>query len=173
MDSIGFDAAQEEDQSQVCIQQAGANPHQLAPAEAAGKELEDQKQPGHGEKGYRNLLQVGGEGLYKVPGGPGGGEHVGDDAPPDAQGRRDEEKDHALPHGDHGHIHTQGKQSHAEDQQKGPEQEQDQRARVQGGDGDGQQKDDGGDGENRGHGLLRLFHLLLIEVQWTSPLSIE
>ena len=78
---------------------------------------------------------------------------------------------HAVAHGNHRHIHSQGEQPHAPHQQNGAKQKQHQRTGVQGSDGDRQQKNDGGDGKHRGHGLLYLFHKLFVKAQGHQLLS--
>ena len=50
------DAAQKENQAQICIQQAGDDSDQLAPLKPPGEELKDQKQPGHRQEGHGHLL---------------------------------------------------------------------------------------------------------------------
>ena len=44
---------------QICIQQAGDNPNQLAPLKPAGEKLKDQKQPGHRQGGHIMSLGLG------------------------------------------------------------------------------------------------------------------
>ena len=80
---------------------------------------------------------------------------------------------HPLPHGDHGHVHPQGEQPHAPNQQDGPKEEQHQGARVQGGDGDGQQKNNGSYREHRGHRLPDLFHQMSVDSHGLRSLFYE
>ena len=62
-----------------------------------------------------------------------------------------------VAHGDHGHIHAQGEQAHAEHQQQRAEEEEHQSARGERCDGDADDQNDGGDGKHRRHGLFNFF----------------
>ena len=111
----------------------------------------DQHQIGHGGQLLRQHLQVRlRNGDYNAE------DQAGEQGKNQPLGTADLYAD-AVTHGDHGHIHAQGEEPHADDQQGGPEEKQHHGARCQRCNGDGNGQHDGRNGAGGSEGFPYLF----------------